>query len=159
MFKKRVSLTCATCKKPFERQASEFYGRNAFCGMDCLLKARAERMLLHDGRIGLRSAKVLCRSTRTWECEGCGEARPFLLVIHHVDGNRRNNPADGSNWEVVCGNCHTIRHLKMEGGAWVYSSSSLTPRDLIPTLQRPALKKKQAHEQPKKPRSRPARWA
>ena len=29
-----------------------------------------------------------------------------LLTVHHRDGNHRNNPPDGSNWENLCTYCH-----------------------------------------------------
>lgn len=33
-----------------------------------------------------------------------GSAR--IAHIHHKDGNGANNPQDGSNWEVLCPQCH-----------------------------------------------------
>jgi hypothetical protein len=33
-----------------------------------------------------------------------------LLTVHHKDGNHRNNPADGSNWENLCVYCHEDEH-------------------------------------------------
>ena len=49
-----------------------------------------------------------------WICARC--AREFeramlhLLTVHHKDGNHQNNPADGSNWENLCGDCHEAEH-------------------------------------------------
>ncbi len=45
------------------------------------------------------------------------------LTVHHRDHNHDNNPADGSNWELLCVYCHDnehTRHLDSEstsGGA------------------------------------------
>ena len=35
-----------------------------------------------------------------------------LLTVHHKDGNPRNNPADGSNWENLCIYCHDDEHSR-----------------------------------------------
>lgn len=49
-------------------------------------------------------------------CAKCG--REFtgknrrLLTVHHKDGNPRNNPADGSNWENLCIYCHDDEHSR-----------------------------------------------
>lgn len=39
------------------------------------------------------------------------------LTVHHKDHNFRNNPPDGSNWELLCLYCHDHEHEKfrMEG--------------------------------------------
>jgi hypothetical protein len=49
-------------------------------------------------------------------CAKCG--REFedrdrrLLTVHHKDGNPRNNPPDGSNWENLCVYCHEDEHSR-----------------------------------------------
>jgi 5-methylcytosine-specific restriction endonuclease McrA len=35
-----------------------------------------------------------------------------LLTVHHRDGNHRNNPPDGSNWENLCVYCHDDEHSR-----------------------------------------------
>ena len=56
-----------------------------------------------------------------WVCGRC--AREFtrsnlqLLEVHHRDGNHDNNPADGSNWELLCTYCHEAEHRKYLDGA------------------------------------------
>jgi hypothetical protein len=35
-----------------------------------------------------------------------------LLTVHHKDGNDRNNPSDGSNWENLCVYCHEDEHSR-----------------------------------------------
>lgn len=34
------------------------------------------------------------------------------LTVHHIDGNDKNNPADGSNWENLCIHCHEAEHSR-----------------------------------------------
>jgi len=51
-----------------------------------------------------------------WVCGRC--AREFthanvqLLEVHHRDHNHDNNPADGSNWELLCTYCHENEHRR-----------------------------------------------
>jgi len=49
-------------------------------------------------------------------CAKCGrEFGPkdrHLLTVHHKDGNNRNNPPDGSNWENLCVYCHEDEHSR-----------------------------------------------
>ncbi len=57
-----------------------------------------------------------------WVCGRCG--RDFTgkqlreLTVHHKDHNHNNNPADGSNWELLCIYCHDNEHQRyMEADA------------------------------------------
>ncbi len=49
-------------------------------------------------------------------CAKCGrefeEKQRHLLTVHHKDGNPRNNPPDGSNWENLCVYCHDDEHSR-----------------------------------------------
>jgi 5-methylcytosine-specific restriction endonuclease McrA len=49
-------------------------------------------------------------------CAKCGrqfdEKNRHLLTVHHKDGNPRNNPQDGSNWENLCIYCHEDEHSR-----------------------------------------------
>ena len=51
-----------------------------------------------------------------WICGRC--AREFThanlqtLTVHHRDHNHDNNPADGSNWELLCVYCHENEHAR-----------------------------------------------
>jgi len=49
-------------------------------------------------------------------CAKCGREFDFknrsLLTVHHKDGNRGNNPPDGSNWENLCIYCHDDEHSR-----------------------------------------------
>ena len=51
-----------------------------------------------------------------WICGRC--ARTFdrstvvQLTVHHKDHNHDNNPADGSNWELLCVYCHDNEHSR-----------------------------------------------
>ena len=49
-------------------------------------------------------------------CAKCGREVEYkdrhLLTVHHRDGNHRNNPRDGSNWENLCIYCHEDEHSR-----------------------------------------------
>lgn len=53
-----------------------------------------------------------------WLCAKCG--REFTgktlqqLTVHHKDHDHRNNPPDGSNWELLCIYCHDDEHSRRE---------------------------------------------
>jgi len=51
-----------------------------------------------------------------WICGRCGRefTRTNLreLTVHHRDHNHDNNPADGSNWELLCVYCHDNEHQR-----------------------------------------------
>jgi predicted amidophosphoribosyltransferase len=41
------------------------------------------------------------------------------LTVHHKDGNPRNNPPDGSNWENLCLYCHEDEHSRQLLGEYL----------------------------------------
>jgi 5-methylcytosine-specific restriction endonuclease McrA len=49
-------------------------------------------------------------------CAKCGREFQYkdrhLLTVHHKDGNHKNNPSDGSNWENLCVYCHEDEHSR-----------------------------------------------
>jgi len=51
-----------------------------------------------------------------WVCGRCGREfdRSNLqeLTVHHRDHDHDNNPADGSNWELLCIYCHENEHAR-----------------------------------------------
>ena len=53
-----------------------------------------------------------------WICARCGRefSRKKLheLTVHHKDHNHDNNPADGSNWELLCLYCHDNEHSRYD---------------------------------------------
>ncbi|MEE9275402.1 MAG: YajD family HNH nuclease [bacterium] len=51
-----------------------------------------------------------------WICAKCGmefhERNLHLLTVHHKDGDSKNNPPDGRNWENLCIHCHEDEHSR-----------------------------------------------
>ncbi|MDW7771377.1 MAG: YajD family HNH nuclease [Desulfobulbaceae bacterium] len=60
-----------------------------------------------------------------WVCAKCG--RDFSgknlreLTVHHKDHNYKNNPPDGSNWELLCLYCHDNEHSRDLDAEWLPS--------------------------------------
>jgi 5-methylcytosine-specific restriction endonuclease McrA len=58
-----------------------------------------------------------------WVCASCG--RDFSgkklreLTVHHKDHNFKNNPPDGSNWELLCLYCHDNEHSRFLDAEWL----------------------------------------
>ncbi len=63
-----------------------------------------------------RSYRARALKMFPWICGVCG--REFdqrniqQLTVHHKDHNHDNNPADGSNWELLCIYCHDNEHSR-----------------------------------------------
>lgn len=63
-----------------------------------------------------------------WVCANCG--RDFSgkklkeLTVHHKDHNYRNNPPDGSNWELLCIYCHDNEHSRSLDAEWLPAHDS-----------------------------------
>ena len=63
-----------------------------------------------------------------WVCGKCG--RDFSgknlreLTVHHKDNNHKNNPPDGSNWELLCLYCHDNEHSRDMDAEWLPAQES-----------------------------------
>lgn len=74
--------------------------------------AQARRAALERGQ-GYREQAL---KLYPWICGRC--AREFTssnlreLTVHHRDHDHENNPADGSNWELLCLYCHDNEHQR-----------------------------------------------
>ena len=51
-------------------------------------------------------------------------AHRHLLTVHHKDGDHRNNPPDGSNWENLCVYCHEDVHSRGLLGDYLAGTSA-----------------------------------
>lgn len=72
-----------------------------------------------------------------WVCAKCG--RDFSgknlreLTVHHKDHNYRNNPPDGSNWELLCLYCHDNEHSRFLDAEWLPTQDSDTEKKPVGT--------------------------
>ena len=51
---------------------------------------------------------LLRRFKIPFECSKCGISDKRVLIVHHKDGNRKNNSIN--NLERLCCNCHAVLH-------------------------------------------------
>ena len=139
--KGRVDVKCECCSAIISKRKSGLKNSKHevyFCNRVCKEKSQSlagncEKIKPdHYGNSnGKHLWKILSKNAK--ECSSCKENKKYLLQIHHIDGNRENNIE--SNMEVVCGNCHIKRHLKLDiDGNWCYDTDFLTPRDLLKSL-------------------------
>jgi len=68
-----------------------------------------------------------------WICGRCSReftrANVRELTVHHRDHNHDNNPADGSNWELLCVYCHDNEHQRQLEAAAQPGSGAGTATD------------------------------
>lgn len=48
--------------------------------------------------------------------------------MHHRDHNHHNNPADGSNWELLCLFCHDNEHSRYTDQQYFAEGSTASPQ-------------------------------
>ena len=136
-------INCCNCNKKIFKNKSKLKNSKHgvyFCSRKC--KDFSQSLLgncsiirpIHYGE-GTKRYNQLAKKIFPVKCKDCGIDKSYLLCVHHIDGNRDNNPKDGSNWEVLCLNCHAKRHLKLIGKNLFLDWSELTPRELISGLQ------------------------
>ncbi len=80
---------------------------------ELIVKARRERELREQGyrEQALKLFPHVCgRCGRGFEGKKLRE-----LTVHHKNHNHDDNPADGSNWELLCLYCHDNEHQKYLG--------------------------------------------
>ena len=134
--KTTLEFKCRVCSSLFlrtPRKAALAKHSSGFCSRKCkdfgqsLESNCLDIRPAHYGSTSSYRGKILLD-----KCVGCGEGRRFLLLTHHIDGDREHNKKD--NLECVCFNCHVIRHLYLVDGTWMYCTKVLTPREFITEL-------------------------
>jgi len=70
-------------------------------------KAMDERANSYRGRALEMYPHICGRCSREFNHKNLQE-----LTVHHRDHNHDNNPADGSNWELLCLYCHDNEHQR-----------------------------------------------
>ena len=139
--RKRQIVNCTTCGEIIERAESKLKSskhQTFYCSNRCHALAQrldADYDIVLPSHYGTSDDyRLKSKEKLDQGCVGCPEKRLYLLMVHHVDGNRLNS--DPNNLEVVCGRCHMIRHLKQNiNGEWVYHPVHLTPRDVVESMQ------------------------
>lgn len=125
--KSKLKVNCAVCNEAiFVSPSLGKRNSNFYCSRNCYYNRYGGRKRLK------RTTQFFDNLLNTSKC-ACGINKKYLLQVHHIDGNKKNNNL--SNIEIVCACCHVKRHLKLlSSGEWVYHPKSLTPRNLLGQL-------------------------
>lgn len=96
------------------------------------IKAAPSRITQHKAPEASRQARrELATNCAAWRairkaqlqreplCRECGKANKVTSAntCDHIDGDCNNNPKDGSNYQSLCGPCHS-RKTAAEDGGW-----------------------------------------
>ena len=130
------SFSCPVCNKSIKRCPSSVKSSKSgifCCSILCKsIVLRGECKVPGFEKIARRyvngfSAYGKCRNDSS--CADCGMNYKPLLVVHHIDGNRKNGKKE--NLEVLCHLHHALRHFKYDEdkSTYVYSGSHITLRD------------------------------
>ena len=110
-------VECDYCGKKIYRTPKDFKrskSKKFFCSRACHCSWENENRRCGEnapnwiaGQTAYRS--LLKRSGKREKCSSCGNKDKRVLVVHHIDSNRRNNKSENLEW--LCRNCHCIAHL------------------------------------------------
>jgi hypothetical protein len=115
--RKTTMIVCEYCGIEFHRRHSELSAKHHYCSRNCFALARLKKLPRNRHTKGLRN--MLLKRDKLIKCCKCGFNVPAILVVHHKDGDRRNNNL--SNLQILCPNCHSLLHYTTNSG--IYSKN------------------------------------
>jgi len=69
------------------------------------------------------SAYELCKDRDGEKCNICNEpGTPLTLIVDHLDNNDKNNPKDGSNWQLLCRRHNYIKNPRRKKSIRIHTS-------------------------------------
>lgn len=109
--KNGIFKECINCKKQFyitPYRIKENSSRGKFCSNEC--------RLIHWSIEAKEKESAGSYRQNAWKvyekkCYDCGIKDERILIIHHIDGNRKNGLIN--NLIPVCHNCHCLRHISL----------------------------------------------
>jgi len=103
-----IFIKCPECSNKFYKEPSS---KRKFCSRKCFISQFSKYWHKFHPEIKNYSRRVILK--KIIKCEKCGFPDKRILMVHHLDGNKRNNHLD--NLKVLCPNCHYLQHLNSEG--------------------------------------------
>ena len=99
---------------------------------DAARQSRLSAELKRDQELRQKSYRERALKLFPHVCARCGRElsgkRIRELTVHHKDHDHRNNPPDGSNWELLCLYCHDHEHEKYKLAGHVEGSEDDTSK-------------------------------
>lgn len=102
----RIKFICKGCKQEVisKHPASLHIKSNIqFCSRKCYAESLRRKDKFNNG------TKKIAIKVCGFSCQKCG-TKEGPIHTHHIDGNNKNNPTDGSNWVRLCTKCHAWAH-------------------------------------------------
>lgn len=114
--KKGKIIKCFICKKEIYKSPKELKHSKSnkfFCGKSCQSIWRNSVLyvgLRHPNWKGGQKSyrNILIRSSKPVTCKICKEGDLRILIVHHLDKDRKNNKIKNLVW--LCHNCHFLVH-------------------------------------------------
>lgn len=109
-------VKCVTCGKEVYRTKKHHKrskSGNFFCGKSCFAVWKNSNVLRGERHGNWKGGEntyrdVVRRAGIVPKCSDCGISDTRVLVVHHIDRNRKNNLLSNLKW--LCRNCHYIEH-------------------------------------------------
>ena len=121
--RKGKDVNCFMCgegiyRSPKQLKASK--SKKYFCGKSCQTTWRNSLVFIgrkhpqwKDGESSYRNTMI--RRGLPGVCKLCSAKDIRILVVHHIDENRKNNKVDNLMW--LCRNCHFLVHKYNAGSS------------------------------------------
>ena len=107
---------------------------------DAARQEQIRRELHRDAAVRRQSYREQALRVLPHICASCGREfsgqRLRELTVHHRDHDYKNNPPDGSNWELLCLYCHDHEHV-MNRLAGVFEGRTAQKEELRPSIFAP----------------------
>lgn len=115
-----IICECAHCGESIIRSKSDYLASKSgklFCSRVCKDTAQTYMKEIQPSHYGDGEFSYREKAFRHYSsvCMECGYNKVEALEVHHIDKNRKNNNI--SNLEILCANCHTLRHKGLRAGA------------------------------------------
>lgn len=115
-----IICKCAHCDEQIIRSKSDYLASKSgklFCSRICKDTAQNYMKEIRPAHYGDGEHSYREKAFRYYSavCAECGYSNKAALEVHHIDKNRNNNEI--SNLEILCANCHTLKHKGLRAGA------------------------------------------
>ena len=109
-------VKCSVCTKEIYRTEKNFKHSKSgrfFCTKSCFAVWKNSHLLVGEKHGNWKGGeytyrKVIQKAGIMPKCSDCGISDTRVLVVHHIDQNRKNNVLSNLKW--LCRNCHYLAH-------------------------------------------------